>query len=71
MEAQVLRIRDAHPAWGARKIARCLEDDGITPPAISTVHGILRRYGRVKPPMRWRRPLGDEVLILRFAYAAG
>src|SRR6185503_8078622 len=24
VEAQVLRVRDAHPAWGARKIARCL-----------------------------------------------
>ena len=24
-EAAVLRVRDAHPAWGARKIGRCLE----------------------------------------------
>jgi transposase InsO family protein len=52
MEAQVLRVRDAHPAWGARKIARCLENDGITSPAPSTVHGILCRHGRVKPTMR-------------------
>jgi transposase InsO family protein len=51
MEAQVLSVRDAHPAWGARKIARCLEDDGIPPPAVSTVHAILRRHGRVKPPI--------------------
>ena len=34
----MLTVRDAHPAWGARKIARCLERDGTTPPAISTIH---------------------------------
>jgi transposase InsO family protein len=50
MEARVLTVRDAHPAWGARKIARCLEREGVTPPALSTVHEILRRHGRVVPP---------------------
>ncbi len=28
VEAQVLAIRDQHPAWGARKIAHCLKRDG-------------------------------------------
>ena len=28
IEALVLAVRDAHPAWGARKIARCLEREG-------------------------------------------
>jgi transposase InsO family protein len=51
IEALVLTVRDAHPAWGARKIARCLERDGVKPPAPSTVHAILRRYGRVVPPV--------------------
>src|SRR3954465_14908278 len=37
-EAQVLAVRDAHPAWGARKIARCLERGGMQVPAVSTVH---------------------------------
>jgi hypothetical protein len=32
-EARVLSVRDAHPAWGARKIARRLQDDGLEPPA--------------------------------------
>jgi homeodomain-containing protein len=32
VEALVLAVRDAHPAWGARKIARCLERDGYVPP---------------------------------------
>ena len=50
VEAQVLTVRDAHPAWGARKIAHCLERDGVTPPAPSTVHQILRRNGRIMPP---------------------
>ena len=50
LEAKVLAVRDAHPAWGARKIASCLERDGIMPPAVSTVHEILRRNGRIVPP---------------------
>ena len=51
LEAQVVAVRDAHPAWGARKIARCLQDDGFDPPAISTVHEILRRRGRIQAPI--------------------
>ena len=50
LEAAVLAIRDVHPAWGARKIARCLQRDGLAPPALSTTHAILRRNGRVEPP---------------------
>lgn len=46
-EERVLRIRDAHPAWGARKIARCLAREGLDTPAISTVHAILLRHNRV------------------------
>ena len=47
MEARVLEVRDEHPVWGARKIRECLRRTGIKPPAISTVHAILSRYGRV------------------------
>lgn len=49
LEAQVLAVREAHPAWGARKIVRCLERAGTQPPAASTVHEILRRHGRIVP----------------------
>jgi len=49
IEAAVLAVRDAHPVWGARKIARCLEREGQDVPAVSTVHAILRRHGRVTP----------------------
>ena len=52
IEAQVLAVRDLHPAWGARKIAHCLQRDGMQPPALSTVHEILRRNGRISPPER-------------------
>src|SRR5262249_25289276 len=31
LEACVLAVRDAHPAWGARKIAWRLQQDGVTP----------------------------------------
>lgn len=50
LEAAVLVVRDAHPAWGARKILRCLERDGLAAPAVSTVHAILRRHDRIDPP---------------------
>jgi putative transposase len=51
LEARVLAVRDAHLAWGARKIARCLERDGIDSPAPSTVHAILERHGRIIPAL--------------------
>jgi transposase InsO family protein len=50
IEQAVLAVRDAHPAWGARKIVRCLERERIEAPARSTVHEILQRHGRVVPP---------------------
>jgi len=48
IEALVVGVRDAHPAWGARKIASFLTREGHALPAFSTVHQILRRSGRVK-----------------------
>ena len=50
IEARVLAVRDAHPAWGARKIVQCLMRDGVVSPVRSTVHDILRRHGRIVPP---------------------
>jgi transposase InsO family protein len=47
----VLAVRDAHPAWGARKIAHCLRRDGVRAPAVSTVHAILARHGRIVAPV--------------------
>jgi transposase InsO family protein len=50
IEARIVAVRDAHPAWGARKIARCLEREGLDCPAVSTVHEILRRHDRIVAP---------------------
>lgn len=46
IEAAILEVRDAHPAWGARKIGAVLwpAKDG---PATSSVHSVLRRHGRI------------------------
>jgi len=59
IEQLVLAVRDAHPAWGARKIVRRLEHQGIAAPARSTTHEILRRHGRIVPPLgsprAWQR----------------
>src|SRR5690606_8286388 len=49
VERQVLAVRDRHPAWGARKIARIIARSGFTPPAVSTIHAILGRHGRIAP----------------------
>lgn len=51
IEGRILTLRDAHPAWGARKLAYCLERDGLSVPAVSTVHEILRRNGRIVAPV--------------------
>jgi transposase InsO family protein len=48
MEQAVLRLRDQHPAWGGRKIARRLADLGHSEgPSPSTVTQILRRHDRL------------------------
>lgn len=60
VELAIVAERDAHPAWGARKIAHALRRGGLTPPAASTVHAVLRRHGRIDPPP------GGERAWLRF-----
>ncbi len=60
VEQQVLALRDAYPYWGARKLARLLQNAGVSPvPAASTIHEILRHHGRLgqgtaagQPPFR-------------------
>ncbi len=50
-EAAVLGVRDAHPVWGARKIAKVQDNEGwvLEIPALSTITAILRRHGRLRP----------------------
>ncbi|MFK0204115.1 helix-turn-helix domain-containing protein, partial [Agrobacterium sp. NPDC090283] len=58
VERRVLDVRDAHPAWGARKIARRLQDLGMEPPSASTVHAILTRHDRIGPQAKVRMANG-------------
>ena len=61
MEVRIVAARQAHPAWGGRKIKRWLEDRGVGKvPSASTVTGILRRHGLLERPAGpsgtgWRR----------------
>lgn len=49
-EGCVLAVRDAHPAWGGRKIrARLAAERVAEVPSASTVTAILRRHGRLDP----------------------
>lgn len=59
VEAAVVALRQEHPVWGGRKIARCLaRDDGVQV-APSTVTGIIRRaglpMGGANWPTAWQR----------------
>lgn len=52
MEQAVLSLRERHPAWGGRKLARRLRDLGHSAvPAPSTITAILRRHDRLGPGM--------------------
>lgn len=45
-EERVLKVREAHPVWGGRKIAKVIESEVRVSP--STVTEILRRHGRLQ-----------------------
>lgn len=84
MERLVLAVRDAHPAWGGRKIRRRLQDLRHQPvPSASTITAILHRNGRIegaasaghKPFERFERVAPNELWQMdykgHFATAAG
>jgi transposase InsO family protein len=49
-EAQVLAVRQHHPAWGGRKIRRVLQNAGAERvPAASTITAILHRHQQIDP----------------------
>ena len=45
IERAVLAVREAHPAWGGRKIKAVLVRQAIAAPSASTITHILRRHG--------------------------
>jgi transposase InsO family protein len=50
LESAVLALREAHPTWGGRKLARRLQDLGQADvPAPSTITAILQRHGLIDP----------------------
>ncbi len=61
IESAVLAVREAHPAWGARKLrARLLATGHEWMPSPSTITAILRRHGLIDPADRlthrpWQR----------------
>lgn len=53
MESVVIQLREAHPAWGGRKLRRRLEDQGLSGvPSASTITEILRRKGMLSASAR-------------------
>lgn len=58
LEQAVLQVRDANPAWGGRKIARVLRNQGyVDVPAPSTITGVLHRHHRIPSPATPARQL--------------
>lgn len=58
IEVAVCQLRQAHPAWGGRKIHHVLRRQGlVSVPAPSTITGILERNGLLPPDRRLRRDL--------------
>jgi transposase InsO family protein len=75
VEDAVVRLRDAHPSWGGRKLARRLSDLGVDDvPAASTITAILRRHGRLdaavgprhRPLQRFERAAPNELWQMDF-----
>lgn len=50
VEAQVLAVREAHPAWGGRKIRAWLLARNLPSPSASGVTEVLRRHGKLNGP---------------------
>ncbi len=56
VEARVLSLREAHPAWGADRIGYQLGREGVEPvPGRTSIYRALVRNGRVDPRLRKRR----------------
>ena len=49
VERLILEVRQAHPAWGGRKIRQYLKSQGASPPAASTITTILHRHNCISP----------------------
>jgi transposase InsO family protein len=68
IEAEVLRLREAHPRWGPRRIRTELGRRGLPAPARSTIQRIFVRHGVLParpvpapPPRRFERARPNEL----------
>ena len=75
IEEMVLKVRDAHPAWGGRKLRAWLSARGNAPlPSPSTITAILGRHGRIDPAegakhrawQRFERPEPNQLWQMDF-----
>lgn len=75
MEEKILALKQKRPLWGARKLRKRLELDGVAPlPARSTVHTVLKRNGlvdrevglRSKPFIRFERDAPNSLWQMDF-----
>ena len=74
VEAMILGLRGEHPAWGARKLTARLEALGHAMPAVSTVHAVLHRHGRITPAaseaaqpwQRFEHPVPNALWLMDF-----
>jgi transposase InsO family protein len=69
IEEALVAARKKHPSWGPRKLLGFLErrNPDVRWPAPSTVGGLLKRRGLVKPSRRRRRGIRPEPTELREA----
>jgi transposase InsO family protein len=73
-ENHVLRIRTEQSAWGAVKIRKVLQNESIDVKAVSTIHAILVRRGRIDPAeskkhqawQRFEHPLPNDLWQMDF-----
>ena len=54
LEVEICQLRKNHPRWGGRRIRAGLRRSGVDPPAISTIHQVLRRNHLVADQPRKR-----------------
>lgn len=67
ISALVIAARQAHPTWGPRKLRDWLGQRHSDLPAASTMGGILKRAGLVKPRRRGRRLRGGQGSVADYA----
>ena len=54
MKAEIVRSRQAHPTWGAKKLRMLLmKSHGERAPAVRTIERVMREYGLIRA-RRWR-----------------